>query len=334
MDPSDSDKQETLATLEEPGSEVLESAASPAPDQPAGGEAPVPPARPTPPLPRHRLKSWFKRAGRPFNVYLLALAGILCIAVAAIVISIRANNRQGSNQLPGQSLSAEELSRLQGTDASVGDAKQTLTIESNTIINGRTLVRNDLDVAGTIKVGGSLNLPGITVAGTSSFEQIQASRLSITGDTTVQGQLSIQQNLTVTGSASFGGAISASQLNIQVLSLSGNLQLNRHIDAGGGTPTKSDGNALGSGGTASVNGSDTAGTITLNTGGSPSGGCYITVTFAQRFNATPHVTVTPVGSGAAGLNYYITRTATSFNLCATNAPPASTSFSFDYIAID
>jgi hypothetical protein len=91
---------------------------------------------------------------------------------------------------------------------------------------------------------------------------------------------------------------------------------------------------LGAGGTVSVSGTDTAGTITINTGGSPAVGCFVTITFTQKFNATPHVVVTPVGSAGGGLNYYVNRSASDFSLCTTNPAPGGANFSFDYIALD
>ncbi len=319
------DNNNQLESLEDQGSVVTGDQATAAPTQPT----------PTGPLPKRRFSVRLKALSRRFNVYSLGFILVLLIGIMAIVISMRLDDTdKNANTLQTDSLTAEELSKLQNTDAKVGDPKQTLTIESNTIINGKVLLRDDLDVAGTIKVGGSLNLPGITVSGTSNFDQIQASRLAITGDTTIQGQLNVQKNLTVTGSASFGGTLSATQLNIQTLQLSGDLQLNRHLDAGGGTPSKSDGSAIGGGGTSSVSGSDTAGTVTINTGSSPASGCLVTVTFAQKFNATPHVVITPIGSGAAGLNYYLNRSSSNFSVCSTNAPSAGISFSFDYIALD
>lgn len=335
MNPSD--KEEQLATLEEPGATIVDSSVQPDPEaQPAdSGSTGTPTAQPAmPSLPRTPLKLRLKKLVSRFNVYLLAFIFILLVAAIAITLAVRQNKQSDDSRLPSQTLTPEELSRLKGTDASVGDPKQTLTIESNTVINGRVLLRDNLDVAGTIQVGGSLNLPGITVAGISNFEQIQAASLNISGDTTIQGQLNVQQNLAVSGSASFGGAISASQLNIQALQLNGDLQLNRHIDAGGGTPGRSNGNALGGGGTSSVSGSDTAGTATINTGSGPSAGCYITINFAQNYNDTPHVVITPSSSGGAGLDYYVTRSAGSFSICSINVPPAASSFSFDYIVID
>jgi cytoskeletal protein CcmA (bactofilin family) len=269
------------------------------------------------------------------NIYLILFIFIVVLAVGIILIGIQRNKKA---ELPTtvntQTLSAEELKKLTESEQKVGDPKSTLSIESNTIFTGKVLVQDSLDVAGTIKVGGSLSLPGISVSGESSFDQIKANNLTITGNTAIQGQLSIQKGITSSGGASFGGPISAPTLTVQSLQISGDLQITRHIDAGGGTPGKVDGTALGSGGTVSVSGSDTAGTITINTGGGPGAGCFVTVNFTQKFSGNPHVVITPVGSAAASLSYYINRNSSNFSVCTANAPGAGQSFSFDYVAID
>lgn len=272
------------------------------------------------------------------NIYLIVFIIILIIALILVFIFWRINRNStviDNNNVSFESLSQESLDDLRNKDASIGDAKQTLTIASNSIFNGRVLVRDSLDVAGTINVGGALSLPGITVSGTSNFDEVEvSSNLTIGGDAAIQGTLSVLQSLSVTGGASFGGPISAPALNIQTLSLSSDLQLNRHIDAGGGIPGSARGSAPGAAGTVSVSGSDTAGTVTVNTGSSTSAGSIVTVNFAVSYNQTPHIVITPVGSPAAGIDYYITKTANSFTIFTTNALPTNTSFSFDYISID
>ncbi len=269
------------------------------------------------------------------NIYLLFFMLIVVITVGIILVSIQRNKKVDSpTAINTQTLTADELKQLTENEQKVGDPKSTLSIESNAIFSGKVLIRDNLDVAGTIKVGGSLSLPGISVSGESSFDQIRANNLTITGNVGIQGQLNVQKGITSSGGATFAGPISAPLLTVQSLQLSGDLQITRHIDAGGGTPGKSDGNALGAGGTATVSGTDTAGTITINTGGGPGAGCFVTITFVQQFSNTPHVVATPIGSAAAGLNYYLTRSNSSFSLCSTNAAPGGQSFSFDYIAID
>lgn len=270
------------------------------------------------------------------NIYLLLFILIVVLAAGIILVGVQRNKKTAAPpSINTQTLDADQLKELTENEQKVGDPKSTLSIESNAIFSGKVFVRDSLDVAGTIKVGGSLSLPGISVSGESSFDQIRANNLNITGDTSIQGQLNVQKGLTISGGGTFGGPISAPQLTVQSLQLSGDLQITRHIDAGGGTPSKTDGNALGSGGTASLSGTDTAGTITINTGGGPGAGCFVNVRFANRFSGTPHVAIGPVGSTAGSLGYYISdRTTSGFSLCTANAAPSGRSFSFDYVVID
>ncbi len=270
------------------------------------------------------------------NIYLLLFIFIVVLAGIIVFVSMQRSTQEALDisNLPTQELTPEELDALKGSDAIVGDPKQQLTIESTTIFTGKVLVKDSIDVAGSLRVGGTLTLPGITVSGTSAFDQITGNELSIAGDATVQGTLNIQQSLAVSGGATFGGALSAPVINIGSLQISNDLNFGRHLDAGGATPGISTGTAVGSGGTASVSGTDTAGTLTVNTGGSPVPGCFATISFTQAFTGSPHITITPVGFSAASLNYYITRTSTNFSICTANSAASGSSFSFDWLAID
>ncbi len=265
------------------------------------------------------------------NVYFLFF--LLIVVVAGLIVFIgyqRDQEGAEQEQISSQELTAEELAQLSGSDTVIGDPQQLLTIESNAVFSGQVLVRDSLDVAGAIRVGGDLSLPGITVSGASNFDEIQANNLSIAGDTNIQGQLTLDAGVTVGGGGTFGGGVSTPLVTTDSLQLTGDLQINRHIDAGGPTPSVSSGSAVGSGGTASVSGTDSAGTVTINPGGGAGNGPIATVSFAQSFNQTPHVVVTPVGRS---VSYYITRTTSGFTIHAAQSL-SSGSFSFDYIAID
>lgn len=288
------------------------------------------------PLVKKSLKDKLLGSLRRINIYFLLFILVIIIAGLIAFISYQTNQRNANKDaLQGQDLSADTINDLSDNNTTIGDSKQTLTIASNSVFNGRVLVRDSLDVAGTIRVGGSLSLPGITVSGTSNFEDIQvANNLSIAGSAAVQGNMSVQGELTVSGTASFGGPISAPALNIDNLTLASDLTLNRHISTGGGTPNVTPGGAVGSGGTVSIGGSDTAGTVTINIGGGPVAGVMANVTFVNGFGRTPHVVITPIGSGASTLGYYITRTQSGFSIATSTAPPAATSFSFDYIVVN
>ncbi len=269
------------------------------------------------------------------NLYLIIYIVLIALAIAAGIFTLKNNDGSKQQNKKSSSLTSDQLAQLSGNTTIVGDAKQTLDIQSNTVMEGQLLVRKDLNVAGSIKVGGGLSLTSVQVGGQGNFGQLQINgTLSVSGNTTFSGQLSIQKNLNVTGSGSFGGSLTATQLSVTSLQLNGDLRINRHIRINGSLPTRTNGTSLGSGGTASVNGSDAAGTVTINTGSSPSAGSLITVHFASKFTSTPHVVVTPVGSAASALRYYVTRNTSGFTLFTSNAPSAGVTFSFDYIAID
>lgn len=280
------------------------------------------------------LKGFSKVSG--LNIYLLLFFLILLLAGILTFVSYQRSKTEEAKKdaILTEPLSQETLDQLKQSDVRVGDPKQILSVESNAIFNGKVLIRDNLEVAGQLKLGGPLNLPGLNVSGPSAFDQITAKNLDVSGNTNIQGQLSVQQSLTVGGNLSIAGNLSASKLTLEGLQLSGDLQLNRHIDAGGGTPGRSNGGALGSGGTSSISGTDTAGTVNISTGGGSGAGCYVTVHFASNFAATPHVVITPVGSAAGALNYYINRSSSNFSICTTNSAGGGKNFAFDYIVID
>lgn len=271
------------------------------------------------------------------NIYLLFFILILVAAGAVVVITTLAGKqtKDDPSAINTQALSSDTLKQLSNTDATVGDPKQVLNVQSNAVFAGKVLVRDSLDVAGTIHVGGALSLPGITVSGESNFDTLNVNKsLSIGGDASIQGQLNIKKNVAVSGGGTFGGAISAPQISTSNLQLLGDLILTKHITAGGVAPGRSVGGAVGGGGTASVSGSDTAGSININTSSGPTAGCLVSVNFAQKFTSTPHILLTPVGSDAGALDYYVTRSSTGFSVCVSNVPPANASFGFDYFVLN
>jgi hypothetical protein len=311
------------------------------PAAPADGgdslEAPTGPAQPaadpgtanTPPPKKGGLRSLpiFK------NLWLVVFILVVIASGAVVFVSIKSAKPTTTVSKAG-SLTDQQLASLKGNTTLVGDAKQTLDVQSNSIFEGAVLLRSDLSIAGSLKVGSGISIPSITVGGSGSFGQIGISGgLNVAGDTALQGNLTVQKNLTVSGTASFGN-LSVSTLGVTTLQLRGDLNLNQHINASGGVPGRSLGTAVGGGGTASVSGSDTAGTVNISTGGSPPAGCFITVSFAHNYSGTPHVTITPANSSAASLQYYVNRTNTNFSVCSAGVPAASTNYVFDYIVID
>lgn len=293
--------------------------------QPAG---PVPPATPPPGGP-----SLIRRLLARLNIYLLLFILLLIIAAGVIVLTLRTGKVANPSNPTVSSLTDSQIAALKGATTIVGSSKQTLDVQSDSIFEGHILARSNLDVAGSLKVGGGLNLPSLNVSGQTSLNAAQVGGdLKIAGATDIQGQLTLHKGLSVAGSTSFGN-LSAGTLSVTSLQLSGDLGLNRHIVTSGNAANKSAGPALGSGGTASVSGNDTAGTVNINTGTSPSSGIFITVTFAHGFSGTPHVIITPVGSSSGSLDYYVNRTSSSFSIGDSSTPPAGRSFAFDYFVV-
>lgn len=274
-----------------------------------------------------------KKFFRKVNVYLLVF--VLLMIVAGAVAAVNYLNSQKVEPEPSiasQNLTSEALKQLANTDATVGNSAQTLTIQGNAIIAGQTLMRGNLNVAGNFQTGGSIQAPNLTVSGTSNLGTAQINSLQVATNTAVQGSTTLR-DLNVSGASSFSGAMTASQITVTRLVLSGNatLQVPNHISFTGPSPSRSiNPSVLGSGGSASVNGSDTTGTINVNTGSSPTAGCFAQINFNQRFTNQPHVIVSPVGVAAGQTQYYVTRTNAGFSICTAVPAPANQAFAFDY----
>lgn len=299
-------------------------------EEQAAKEAANPTAKPEVP---EKKASPLVRIFRKLNIYLLLF--ILVCVIAGVIVTVSYLNSQKAPEEPNiatQELTEDALKQLANTDATVGNTSQTLTIQGNAIISGQSLLRGNLNVAGNIQAGGSITAPNITISGTSNLGTAQINTLQVAQNTAIQGSTTMR-DLSVSGTSTFSGAMTASQITVTRLILSGNasLQIPNHIAFTGPTPGRTvNSTVLGSGGSISINGSDTAGTINVNSGGSPQAGCFTQVTFNQPFATTPRVIVSPVGAAAGQTQFYVTRTATGFSLCSVNAAPANQAFAYDY----
>ena len=281
--------------------------------------------------------SKFKAVLKRVNVYLLLFLLVVVIGVAVSVVGyLNSKKTPKSPTIATQSLTPDTLKQLANSDATIGDTGQTLTVQGNAIFSGQVLVRSNLNVAGTITLGGPFSVSQLTVSNTANLANTQVNTLQVANGSTFQGAVTIQHDLNVGGATSFSGPVTAGQITVTKLVMSGNAQLTvpNHIAFPGVSPSRTvNSGVLGAGGTASVNGSDTTGTISINTGNGPAAGCFATVTFNKPFTSTPHVMVSPVGAGAGQANYYVNRSTTSFSICA-NSPPGNQAFAFDYFITD
>jgi hypothetical protein len=283
--------------------------------------------------PAEKKLSPIKRFFRKVNVYLLIFALLLVVAGAVTIVNyLNSQKPPVEAGIANQGLNEETLKQLANTDATVGGTSQTLTIQGNAVIAGQTLMRGNLNVAGNFQTGGSIQAPSITVSGASNLAEAQINSLQVATNTAVQGSTTLR-DLSVSGTSTFSGPMTASQITVTRLILSGNavLQVPNHISFTGPSPSRSiNGAVLGGGGSASVSGSDTSGVVNINTGNSPTAGCLTRITFQQPFTNQPRVIIGPVGAGAGLMQYYVDRDKAGFSICASSPPPANQVFSFDY----
>lgn len=276
-------------------------------------------------------------------VFLLALPALLLIAGGVTYYAY--TQRDETVVIDGQSvdtanLSQDDLSRLAAEQAEIDNTNKVLNVAANSVFDGTMLVKSSLDVQGQLRVGQELSLNDLAVAGQSTLNNLDvAGDANLQGDTLAGGNLNVQNNLvvnsglTVGGSATFAGNLTANSIETGSLSFNGDLIMSGHVITSGAQTTASRGSAVGGGGTVSISGNDTAGTVNINTGGGTSGGILVNVGFGRAYGSTPRVIVTPVGAGAGSLNWYVVRSGTGFSIRTTNAPSASANFGFDYFVI-
>jgi len=271
------------------------------------------------------------------NIYVILFVVLMLVAGGVTAFSVmKGTKKPPAATIGNQPLSQDSLKQLANSDASVGASAQTLTVQSNAIFSGQLLARGNVTAAGNLQTGGSIQAPDIVISGTANLGATQIKTLQVATDTVVQGNTSLR-DLAVAGNTTFNGPVTASQITVTKLILSGNgiLQIPNHISFTGATPGRAvNSSILGAGGTANVGGSDVTGTVTINTGTGPSAGCYIQINFNKAFSNTPHAIISPVGEATGSLNYYVTRTTTSFSVCSANTPASGTVYIFDYFVTD
>lgn len=295
-----------------------------------GGSASSTPSAPAPPK-----RKRFSTLRRYVNVYTLMFVFVLLIAGAVALVAYRQGHKPTTDHLNTQGLSQSALEQLANSDVNVGSNNTVLNVKSSAVFAGQVLIRQNLEVGGNLQISGTVALNNITINGTSQLGTVNVNKnLAVAGDSALQGSATIGKSLQVGGGATFNGPISAPQITTSKLQLNGDLTLTHHISVGGGQPSRNSGPALGGGGSASVSGSDTAGYVAINTGNGPAAGCFVTVNFTSGYNQTPYVMVTPVGSAAGGLHYYISRSTSGFSICDSSTPPSGSSFGFDYFVVD
>lgn len=282
---------------------------------------------------------------------LLTFAGVVVAGVIIVGIYYFVNVRNKPKATPTNSkvttLDKSELSKLgaffEGNSA--GDAGQVLTITSSTLFKNRIATSADLKVLGGAEISGPANLSDLNVEKISTLGVTNVrGQLTVAGPASLNGALlvaagaSIKGNVSVAGAGAFTGPLSAPSLTVTDLSVAGTINLAGHLSISGQNSSASAGSEAGAGATASVDGNDTSGTITINTGtipgqAVPAGGLLGRLNFRTTYPRAPKVLITPVGPNAANLKYYVIKTANNFIIGSSTPATSGTQYVFDYWVI-
>ena len=293
---------------------------------------------PIPPVAPANKSSWSRlRRGANSIASVTIFFGFL-VSAGAVAGYLFSKSRQPPPTTPKtsvQTLSPSEISQLTQLGTNLGASGQTLSVGANSLFRGRVDVSGDLSIGGHLNANGPVTLSQLNITGTTAATGLNVgSNLNVTGNTSLQQGLSVGQlgtfasGLNVGGSASFN-ALNASSIAVRNISISGPLTIS-HLSTQGPTPGMVAGTAIGNGGTVSISGNDTSGTVNFNTGGSTPAGVLGTITFRAPFTSTVHVLLSPLTGVSASTAVYVSRTSGGFQVRVDSPPPTGSILSFDY----
>lgn len=273
---------------------------------------------PRPPKQQKSIRSLFSKK----NLLLFGIVVIvLGLLIAGILVVLKKPAPPPANStyiINTQSLDNGTLNEL--TSQADGNIKQQLTISPETIFKSDVTVQGSVKINKDLTVNGSTNLQGPTTLNDS---------LTVARSLTVNGNTAFASNLSVNGQIS-AASLTVGSLTISSINLSNNLVFAGHLVPNGTAPAARVSVAA-SGGSVTINGNDTAGTvaITVGSGGLTPGEMAI-ITFKTAFNTTPKVQLTPINDSGSNLRYYATRSASFFTVNTSTAPTTGTTYVFDY----
>jgi len=134
----------------------------------------------------------------------------------------------------------------------------------------------------------------------------------------------------VPGNLTVGGALTTANFSARSLTSSSTLTIGGHIITQGRLPAISAG-SVGNNGTVNISGNDSAGRININIGTGSTGGILASIHFASAFGTTPNVLISPIGAGAASIQYYVDGITSGGFLIGANNSIAGGGYSFAYI---
>lgn len=299
---------------------------------------------------RLSLKSRYHLSHKATFIGLVVVIAILAINVAiiAFVIGDPLEEDEPNDQV---TISEEALEGLGINRTAFDDLGAELTVGPNANFE------RDVQVAGSLNIGGELTLNEQLSAMDASVDTLQAGdtaleQLNVNGDatitnivareditaagttrlqgpTTISDLLTVENSANISGNLTVGGTLSVNTFNTNNLTIGGTTTFGGPLLTRGSAPSASTGPAAGSNGTVSISGNDTSGTVGFNAGVGAGNGIVASVTFASSYSSTPNVVITPIGDIG---NFYISRNQNGFNIGVGNSVSPG-GYGFDYMVM-
>jgi len=198
------------------------------------------------------------------------------------------------------------IGAVQEQQGQIGSMNSTISLLQSSSLATGGAINGSVNVTGNITVGGTITAANISASGNAVFS----------GSVTV-GDLEATADITVGGHIVSKGTAPA----VIVGSAAG-------LDSGGSSSPAGDGPIL------SINGTDTAGTITVTAGGQgATAGVMAHLDFYKDFTGSYKVVLTAGDDVAADLRVYVVKTAAGFDIFSKTALVAGTQYSFDYLVL-
>lgn len=293
----------------------------------------------------------YRPSHRATFVGMVVVVCILAINVGVIAFLMNGQNKTSASTMPEVAISGEVLDSLGVSRTPVTNQGVELSIGPNSKFSGKVQIGGDTSIAGQLQLNNTMNATKVVAAelqgGRTALSQLDVNGetklgnasvtrdLTVNGATKLQGSLQVNQMLTassnanIAGNLAVGGTLSVRNFQAASLTSETTLTIGGHVVTRGNAPGVSAGGAVGSNGTVSISGNDTAGTVAVNTGVGAGNGTLANISFTRDYAATPHVVITPIGIGGS---FYVNRSASGFSINVSGSlPPVGVAF--DYIVM-
>jgi len=270
------------------------------------------------------------------NGYAYILGGENSGSTATVYFaSVSRVNIAGSLDLVG--LTGQNLADAGGTGGSVtaanGNFVGTLQVQGGANFADSLSVDKNLHIGGQAlfqDAGDSINAFQIQDStGTTLFGIDASSKKIITNQADGASAIGFTFDTSITYATTGAKLLSVQNNGVEKFAI----DKNGHVITGGTAPTATVNGNAGTTATCTVDGNDTAGTITLSSAGTgQAAGLQCTINFAGNFAAAPRTVLSPTGANGAALQPYTTSSVSGITLDLGLAPIAGQVYIFNYFS--